>query len=140
MQRPIPRLVSCLSFTICGVLASRPALAQARIGPTIRPSAVVPLAGSRPPGPRIPGASAADPMPPLTREEYKAGLLHWARVGMVIGLATGVVFAVAQKPTNATQRAWRPIGNALVISIATAGGGAVGMGLFMITHGPPPRE
>ena len=140
MRRPMPRLVTCLVFTIGGVLAARPALAQARRGPMIRPSAVVPLAASRTSGARIPGVSAADPMPPLTREEYRAGLGHWARVGMIVGLATGVVFAVAQKPTNATQRAWRPIGDALVISIATAGGGAVGMGLFMITHGPPPRE
>lgn len=129
-----------LAITVSIGLVVSTSAAQVRRGPLIEPSAVVPLAESQTAGYAVLGNAAGDPVPPLTREQYKAGLGHWALVGMVVGLATGVVFAVTQKPTDATQRAWRPIGDALVIAIATTGGATVGMALFMLTHGRPPRE
>ncbi len=132
-----------VAFSIGGValtLVGSPAPAQIPAGPAVRPSAVVPLVESRSPGSAILGDSATEMSPPLTREQYKAGLLHWARVGMVVGLVTGAGFAVAQRPSNATQRALRPMGDLLVITIATVGGGVTGMALFEITHGRPPPQ
>ena len=139
--RRIPQLVICLIIVASSeALIGRPAVGQTRVGPLIGPSAVVPRAEWRPAGTAPRGESAGNRLPPLTREQYKAELLHWARVGMVVGLVTGAVFAVAHKPSNATQRAWTPMGDMLVITIAAVGGGVTGMALFEITHGrPPPR-
>lgn len=137
MRMPNSRLVSGLIFTIAGVLAARPAVAQTYAGPMIRPSAVVPLAESRSSGSTVPDESALDAVAPLTREEYKAGLLRWARIGFICGAVAGAIFVI---PIRTHPPSVGPYFKGFVILIFGIGGGVTGMQLFQISHGPLLRQ